>query len=83
MFQISYTESALKSIENFPAIWQKKILKAIESLKTSPFQGKKLKGCFSGMYCLRIWPYRIIYLVKKEEKLVAIITMGHRQSVYK
>ncbi len=55
----------------------------MKSLETSPFCGKKLEGGYEGRYALRAWPYRIIYVVDKKVVTVTILSVGHRQGVYK
>lgn len=83
MFLVQYTQPALKSLKKIPVVWRKRIVKAIDGLKSEPFQGKKLKGEFEGSFSLRVWPYRIIYLVDKKQITIIIMDIGHRQGVYK
>lgn len=83
LFQLKYKQKAFKSLKQLPKTAQQKILNAIEYLAEDPFLGKKLKGKLSGKYSLRLWPYRVIYIVKKEEIIVVILDIGHRQGVYK
>ncbi len=83
MFVTSYSRKALQSLKKIPKKYQKKVLKVIDSLKEAPFYGKKLQGELCGLYSIRIWPYRIIYLVKKEDLIIVIVDIGHRQNIYK
>ncbi len=83
MFLVQYTHRALKSLNKIPIAWRKRILKAIDGLKSEPFQGKKLRGELEGSFSLRVWPYRIIYLVNKKQITIIIMDIGHRQNVYK
>lgn len=73
----------MKDLKNIPAVFGKKLLRAIELLKTDPFRGKKLQGRLSGIYSLRVWPYRILYEVHRQEILVIVLHIGQRQGVYK
>lgn len=82
MFYVVYRKEALKALKKISQKWQRRILKAIDGLKKNPYQGKKLKGELLGLLSLRIWPYRIIYLVKKEEITIVIFDIGHRQGIY-
>lgn len=83
MFLVQYTHRALKSLNKIPIVWRKRISKAIDGLRLEPFQGKKLKGELEGSFSLRVWPYRIIYLVNKKQITIIIMDIGHRQNVYK
>lgn len=83
MFIIRFQEKALKSLEIIPEKWQRRIKLAIQTLKDFPFEGKKLQGGLAGLFSLRVWPYRIIYIVKKREITVVILDIGHRQGIYR
>lgn len=83
MFLIQYTERALKSLGKIPEKWKKRILKVIDGLEKNPFQGKRLQGEFQGMFSMRVWPYRILYIVQKEKITILILDIGHRQNIYK
>lgn len=83
MFTVQYTERSIKSLQKIPRKWQEKILKAIEGLKKDPYQGKKLHGELKGCFSLRIWPYRVIFLIKKQQITIIILDIGHRQNIYK
>ncbi len=61
----------------------KKINKRLYQLKESPLIGKKLQGKLKNFYTLRAWPYRIIYQIITNKDALEIITIAHRQSVYK
>ncbi|MDD3726090.1 MAG: type II toxin-antitoxin system RelE/ParE family toxin [Candidatus Ratteibacteria bacterium] len=86
MYKIELSHLAEKEIENIYKKERKlfpKIISAIESLKTNPYKGKKLKGQLEGDYSLRVWTYRIIYTIQNEKLIIYIIDVGHRREVYK
>ncbi|MFA6917856.1 MAG: type II toxin-antitoxin system RelE/ParE family toxin [Candidatus Gracilibacteria bacterium] len=60
-----------------------RLLATLSNLSNNPFLGKKLRGEFEGYYSFRVWPYRIIYQILKNELIVLVIHIGHRQNVYK
>lgn len=60
-----------------------RLISAIETLKTNPYQGKRLKGKLSGDYSLRAGDYRIIYTVNKNRLVVYVIDLGHRREIYR
>ncbi len=59
-----------------------KIRKKLKLLESSVYSGKKLGGKLEGYYSLKIWPYRAIYLIKKNEE-VWVVHLLHRQGAYK
>jgi len=81
-FHINFSARALKSLAKIPHKSQQKILRIIDNLGIDPFQGKKLKGEYEGMYSARAWPYRIIYLINRKEITIFVVDIGHRQGIY-
>ncbi|MCX6758770.1 MAG: type II toxin-antitoxin system RelE/ParE family toxin [Candidatus Nealsonbacteria bacterium] len=57
-------------------------LAAFSVIANDPYAGKKLEGRHLGQWSMRIWPYRIIYSIHKNELLVIVIAIGHRQGIY-
>jgi mRNA interferase RelE/StbE len=51
-------------------------------LKEFPYIGKPLQDEYQGCYSYRIEIYRIIYIVDEDDKIVKIIKVGHRSTVY-
>lgn len=82
MFTVKYSASALKALEKIPRNWQIRIQKVISALKLNPYQGKKLQGKLMGDRAFRVWPYRIIYIIKEREVVIIILHIGHRQGIY-
>lgn len=82
-YKIKIEGRAKKQLNNIPAIYQDKFVRAIDSLQINPFRGKKLEGKLKGHYSIRVWPYRVIYSVYKSELIISIIDIGHRKDVYR
>ncbi|MFH1030332.1 MAG: type II toxin-antitoxin system RelE/ParE family toxin [bacterium] len=82
-YQVRVKPKAEKELKKIPNPYNQKILIAITLLAGNPFIGKKLEGEYNNHYCFRVWPYRIIYKVFKDELLIIVIRIGHRQGVYK
>ena len=82
MFGVSFTKKAEKELMFLSLKDQKRIVKALMALAEDPFSGKKLQGRLAPAYSIRVWPYRIIYLIEKKTCLVFVIRFGHRKEVY-
>jgi len=82
-YQIRIDPKAEKELLKINNKDQNKILVAMGELQKNPYLGKKLKGVFQGTFCLRAWPYRIIYEIFKQELIIVIIRVGHRKDVYR
>ena len=61
---------------------RRRINAAIDMLRENPFAGKKLQGEHEGTWSLRVWPYRIIYVIQRDIITVTVLRVGHRQGVY-
>lgn len=86
MCSIEFSHQAAKELEKVYNVDRKlysRFIAVIETLKTYPFQGKRLKGKLAGDYSLRLGNYRIIYTIEKERLIIYIIDLGHRSKIYK
>lgn len=82
MAKLFLSTQAIKDTKRIPEVEKRKIRKKLDTLETDPFIGKKLGGELAGYYSLKVWPYRIIYLIKKNGE-VWITHILHRQGAYK
>lgn len=83
IYQVVVPKRAQKELKRIPDRFRKRVIVALAALAYDPFCGKKLVGKYVGNWSLRVWPYRIIYKIKKRELIVLVVKIGHRQTVYK
>jgi mRNA interferase RelE/StbE len=83
MFQAVLRKSAQKELNNLAEKDKAKVSAAILTLSQNPFIGKKLSGELAGLYSYRVWPFRIIYDVYKNQLMIHILRIAHRQGSYK
>ena len=81
-FTLGIKPKARKNLDKIPEDYRIRIIAALDEIVLDPFSGKKLSGKRKGQYSVYVWPYRIIYIVKKIELIVFVIDIGHRQGVY-
>lgn len=81
--EVIITPKATKQYRHLPKNEQIKIKKRLSILEKNPQEGKNLSGKLSGIKSLKAWPYRIIYLIDEKQKKIFVITIAHRQGVYK
>jgi len=81
--QVVITPKALKQYNHLPKPDQTKIKRKLLSLEQYPLEGKKLSGKLSEIRSLRAWPYRILYYIDDKRRKVFVVTIAHRQGVYK
>ena len=83
MYKVIVPKKIQKKIFKIPIPCQKRILLILKSLETDPFIGKKLEGKYKDCYSIRVWPYRIIYTVKKKELIIEVIVIEHSGGAYR
>lgn len=82
-YKVVIRKKAERSLKRIPLIWKVRIIKALDVLETNPFYGEKLWGKLTGCYKIKIWPYRIIYRIIEDERMVYVQRIDHRQGIYK
>lgn len=60
-----------------------RIRAAINSLRESPYKGKKLVGELSDFRSLRVGDYRVLYAVIEKRILIQVVKIDHRRDVYR
>ena len=63
-------------------IYEREVNRALEDIKEDPHIGKLLKEDLLNRFSYKIGVYRIIYMVREKDKIVEIVTAGHRSTVY-
>jgi mRNA-degrading endonuclease RelE of RelBE toxin-antitoxin system len=80
---IIITPEAEKQYDKLPKVEKIKIKKKLIILEENTKAGKKLSGNLSELRSLRAWPYRIIYYLNRSQNKIYVVTIAHRQGVYK
>jgi len=86
MYNIELSPAALKFLEKLSKDHRQiadRVVRAIDSLKTEPFRGKRLLGGLANFRSLRVGEYRVIYLVIEKRVLVQVVKIAHRREVYR
>ena len=60
-----------------------RIIKKMESLEDSPYEGKPLVENHKGEFSLRVGNYRIVYEIDSPNHIIYILTAKHRKHVYR
>lgn len=82
MYLLIISPRAQKELRKIRKIYQYPVKLAIEELKEDSFLGKPLPRELTGKYTCKVGGYRIIYKVNKSDKIVNIISAGHRSRIY-
>ena len=82
-FTLEIKPKARKNLDKIPEDYRMRIIAILDEIVLDPFSGKKLSGKKKGQYSVRVWPYRIIYIIKKMELIILVIDIDHRKGVYR
>lgn len=82
MFELRISRRAEKQIKLLKREHQIEIIEALSEIKEDPFFGKPLDRDLNGRFSYRIRVYRIIYRINQKDKVVDILSAGHRGTVY-
>ncbi len=83
MFQLKLTTRAKRELKIISYHHKNALAVVLEEIKDNPGIGKPLTKELSGKMTVRVGVYRIIYRVNKKDKIVTVLTAGHRATVYK
>jgi len=82
MYKLRLTSRAKKELKYISKRYKHSIGIIFEDLKENPFLGKPLVRELTGLYSYRVGQFRIIYKFIKRDKVIQIITAGHRSTIY-
>ena len=82
-YRIALTKNFLREYRKLPSEVKNRVLRAIDEIATNPFMGIRLRGELEGYRRWRIGKYRIIYMINQKSKLVVLLDIGPRKTIYK
>lgn len=85
-FKVKIINNAEKQLKKKFKFHRAEAVMELKKLSKNPYFGKKLKGKMDGKYSLKFsingTEYRSIYDFDKEDRVVTILALGKRESVY-
>ncbi len=85
MHEVIFSEKALKNLKVIPRKDAGRVLEAIEDLAENPTSKtsvKKLHNHPLAVYRLRVGDYRVLFDREDRLRIIEIIDVGHRKSIY-
>jgi len=83
IFSIELTSSAEKELRKLQNNTKNRVINSIKSLSGNPRPSHSKKLVDSPFYRIRIGNFRVIYRIYDRERIVIIMSIGHRKDVYK
>ena len=82
MFEIVFSDKALKQLSKLEKSMQKRIMNSLERIRIRP-EAYLTKLVDDPAYKLRVGDYRVIADLDKGKLLILVIKVGHRRNIYK
>ena len=73
---------AAEAIRHLAPGIKRAVRSAIRELSADPASGEPLHGELEGLYKRRVRGYRIVYAIDREDRLVEVLAVGERRSIY-
>lgn len=83
MFRLVISPQAQKQLKAIKQSHNLAVKLALIDIKENPNLGKSLARELAGKFSYRVGIYRIIYKVNENDKVIYILTAGHRSNIYK
>ena len=81
MYEIEFTETALRQMKKLEPSVQKRIVSVVERIRVHPDRYVR-KLVDEPYYRLRVGDYRVIMDIKRGKMLIMVLYVGHRKNVY-
>lgn len=81
MYDIIFSEQALKQLEKLEKTIQERIIKVLERIRVRP-EHFITKLVDDPAYKLRVGDYRVILDIDRNKLLILVIKVGHRKNIY-
>ena len=82
-YKAALTKNFLREFKKLPDHIKDGTLRAIDEIVANPFSGVKLRGELEGRWRWRVGKYRIVYIIDQTPKLVVLLDIGLRKTIYK
>ncbi len=83
-YTLEFSKQARETLKKIPAKDAKQIIGKLMRLAANIHEipHEAMQGNWQGYYRIRIGDYRAIYAIHHEQRLIAVVKIGHRREVY-
>ena len=82
MYELLYSDTALKQLRKLERDVQQRILAALERLRMRPGSCDIRKLVGMPGFRFRVGDYRVIFDIEKEKPHILVLQIGHRRNIY-
>lgn len=83
MYRLEITAQARRELKTIQQLYEEEVSSALREIKEDPLTSKALVDELKGRYSYRIDVYRIIYTINRKDKVISVLSAGHRSTIYK
>lgn len=82
-WRVEIENRCLRELKKLDRLVVRHAFEVIENvLALNPYVGKALAGRYRGLYSYRFSSYRIVYELRKQRLVIAVLRISHRKNVY-
>lgn len=82
IFQVDMGGEARVILRQFSPLRKQKIKECLRAIAKNPYLGKALQENLNGYRTFRVGSFRIVYSINFPQKIVNIVAIGPRESIY-
>jgi mRNA interferase RelE/StbE len=82
MYDVVLSRNASRTLEKASPAMRRRIIVALDRLKSEPHSGKRLRGELEGLFSLRIGGMRAVYGLDIKKNMVVVLAIGPRGDIY-
>jgi len=83
MYNVVLSRNASRTLEKATPAMRRRVVAALERLRSKPYSGKRLRGELEGLFSLRIGGMRAVYGVDTKTNVVVVLAIGPRGDIYR
>jgi addiction module RelE/StbE family toxin len=81
-YTLRVSNSFERRLRKLSKVDRERVWRLLHEIEQSPHSYKALSGHLTGTHSARVGGLRIIYAIDENEKLIVLLSVGHRESVY-
>ena len=81
-WRLRITPKVQEALQSFPPQPKHYIREAFGEIAKDPWEGKPLRDELQGLHSFRAKRFRIIYQIQRENRLVFVVGLGPRETIY-
>lgn len=82
IYQLDMDDETRTYLAHLPPVRKRKVKEAMRSIAHDPARGKALQQELTGLCSYRVGILRIVYMLNRPKRMVHVIALGPRQTIY-